>query len=300
MSVKRVEIAGGEVRWVLDFYTREGRRVRKWFSRKTDADAMAAEVRRPDWILPTRIPTFESMGIEWLKSKTAHRAGHARNCEVFWRRHLSERWGRLRLDQIMVGDIEAWARALSADHAVTTVGGILSAASEIFKLAMRRGLWTKTNPFALAARPRPPAREIADDEEGESEGKVLPPESIYSVGEVSRLLAAAAPGLETVLLTTAFSTGLRRGELCALTWRAVQWEPSSLTVAKSLSWVAVTGIQSPGRGCMHPRPLPDIESSRFPRVSCVCCASGSYSAQTESAIWSSHRRMVRSCEAIGC
>lgn len=248
MSVTRVETSDGEIRWVLDFYTRDGRRVRKWFSKKSDADAMAAEVRRPDWVLPSKIPTFEALGIEWLKSKERHRVGHSRNMEVIWRRHLGGRWGRLRLDQIQVADIEAWAGSLTATHAPATIGGILSAASEIFKSAMRRGLWTRTNPFALAERPRPPARELTGEED-ESEGHSLAPEAIYSAGEVARLLARAAPGLETVLLTTAFGSGLRRGELCALSWRNVQWEPGSLTITQSVSWA---------RGHDDPKPRPRL------------------------------------------
>jgi integrase len=234
MSVKRVETRDGR-RWVLDFY-RDGRRVRKWFDRKSDADTMAAEVRRPDWVLPAKIPTFESLGVEWVKSKERHRAGHSRNMEVLWRRHLAERWGRLRLDQIHVADIESWARSLTANLATGTVGGIMSAGGEIFKLAMRRGLWTRTNPFSLAERPRPIARELTSDEDEQGRG-ALPPEAIYNADEVARLLAQAAPGLEKVLMTAAFASGLRRGELGALTWKNVQWEPGSVTVAASLSWV---------------------------------------------------------------
>jgi integrase len=259
LSVKRVEARDGP-RWVLDFY-RDGKRVRKWFTRKGDADAMAAEVKRSDWVLPKKIPTFESLGVEWLRSKDRHRAGHSRNMEIIWRRHLEERWGRLRLDQIHVADVESWARALCASLATTTVSGIVSAGSEIFKLAMRHGLWTKSNPFSLAERPRPPARELMGNED-ESQGRsALPPEAIYNANEVARLLAQAARGLERVLMTAAFASGLRRGELGALTWKNVQWEPGSVTVAASLSWVRGHEDQRP-----RPRRYPPKTSAGIRQV----------------------------------
>ena len=75
------------------------------------------------------------------------------------------------------------------------------------------------NPAEMVAPPRPIRREIA----------------ILSPRHIPRFLAAIRESQYGVLFYTAFATGMRLGELLALTWRDIDLETCFVSVTKSLT-----------------------------------------------------------------
>jgi integrase len=82
--------------------------------------------------------------------------------------------------------------------------------------------------------------EIVDYGEDEPETKPghlrkIQPDEVYSTLELKKIIEAASPGLEKVLLMTAILTGLRHGELNGLRWANLNLKRCVLTVNRSLT-----------------------------------------------------------------
>ncbi len=117
------------------------------------------------------------------------------------------------LDELYLGLIER--KNLSA-ASVRQVHAVIRRA---LQQAVRWG-WIRTNPATDTTPPRVPPSTIS------------PPE----VGQVLALLAAADTAYPEFgrFLRVAVTSGARRGELCALRWRNVDWDNATLTIARAV------------------------------------------------------------------
>ena len=112
------------------------------------------------------------------------------------------------------------------------------------------------------------ARNVCSDvrapAKAQSPGKALTQE------EISSLLKRAARGRWGPLILVSLTTGLRRGELCALKWSDVDLENGQLTVRASLSQTRTRGIflKAPKTGRVRVVPLskPAIDAFRAQRA----------------------------------
>jgi integrase len=129
--------------------------------------------------------------------------------------------GTVRLDKVTPHTLDAfYGRLLDGGTSPATVmhhHRILAAA---FHQGERWG-WVDRNPATLASPPSVPRKEL----------QVPPPERVREL--IERAAASRNPDT-AVLITFAALSGLRRGELCGLQWRDVDWSGAAVTVSRSL------------------------------------------------------------------
>jgi integrase len=89
--------------------------------------------------------------------------------------------------------------------------------STAFKRALRYG-WIRTNPVTAAAKPKEPATHL----------------TVPDPADVRRLLEAADTTLGAALRFLA-TTGVRRGELCALQWDDIDLDHAAVTIRRSVT-----------------------------------------------------------------
>jgi integrase len=253
--------------WRLDFRPAgvAGPRKRIEFPTKKAAEkyltAVAHKVSRGEYIAPALVPTFGTVGAEWLASKRDHHPASQHN----WRthiRHLSA-LNDAKLDRINVAMIERLRDDLRQSLSALTVAGIMTTLAAIFKFALRRGYAT-TNPAALAERPRQAVAALAGDDDAPSSSGGLRKvrlDEVLGSDEIRRLLDAADPGLYRTLFSTVAATGLRSEEALALRWGDLELgaERPRLFVRRSLSRSRANGESGPIKAKFY---QPKTKSSR--------------------------------------
>jgi integrase len=146
-------------------------------------------------------------------------------------KRILPRWSDTPLRRLRTADLDQWYAELRRSGAA---GGKPLAPNTVMRshAVLRRALaqgvkwgWLTVNPAANASPPRPRKQQL----------------DLPEPGDIARLIEAAAkvnPSLPTYLRLAA-ATGARRGELCALRWKHVDFERRRLTIA--LSMVEVGG-----------------------------------------------------------
>jgi integrase len=137
--------------------------------------------------------------------------------------HFVPFFGGRALDQIGIQLVEAFIIAKQREgKAAKSISNYLGLLYSIFAYAEKRG-WARSNPVALAEKPRTEPRD-ADIR-------------YLGIEELEKLIRAVSDDelgdVERVLYRTAAMTGLRRGELLALRWRDVDWTSGLIRVRRS-------------------------------------------------------------------
>lgn len=151
----------------------------------------------------------------------------------FLKLHVAPKWGKLRLDQIRTVDVEQWLRSLP--YAPATRAKIRNVMSAIFAHAVRYDLI-----------PNNPIKGVRCSSKRLREPDVLTPEEF-------RALLDELPLRECAMVVVAGTTGLRRSELIALTWREVDFEQLELRVNKSCVRGQIGGTKT--KASARPVPL---------------------------------------------
>jgi integrase len=160
------------------------------------------------------------------------------------RRHLLPAFGERRLEDITADQVEAWSVTLVACgladttrlRILTCLHGVMVRAKRVWKLPR--------NPIGDVEKPA--QRHSAEIE-------------VFTPEEVRALVRAAASEQDAAIFLTAAFTGLRRGELVALRWRAVDFARRSIRVVASYSERALTTPKS-GRARSVPMAPPVAEA----------------------------------------
>jgi integrase len=156
----------------------------------------------------------------WLASlKSRSDPGTYRARETTIRIHLRPRVGATRADRLSPVHVEALAAELVADK----VGGFaarraLDVLDSALAFAARRDL-IPSNPFGKVDKPRPRPREPI----------------FLTAGQAKAVRSAPARPTTHALIVTALGTGLRSGELLALTWPDIDLEAATLSVRRALA-----------------------------------------------------------------
>jgi integrase len=137
--------------------------------------------------------------------------------------HLVPFFGDRSLERIDVQFVEALVAAKQREgKAPKSISNYVGLLYSIFAYAEKRG-WARSNPVALADKPRTEPREAdiryLEIEELEALIRATPDDELGRV--------------ERVLYRTAAMTGLRRGELLALRWRDVDWSNGLIRVRRN-------------------------------------------------------------------
>jgi integrase len=142
------------------------------------------------------------------------------NYQAQMRLHVLPRVGNMAVSDLSEDDLVQMIRELQdAGYAAWTIRTVLTPLSRMLNYAVRRGL-IAANPVGGLDRSERPAV-------WEREQRIL------SRGEIVRLLACA-PVRYRMLLATAIFTGVRQGELLALTWSDIDIEGGVVKVRKAL------------------------------------------------------------------
>ena len=231
-------------RWILDFRPQglAGPRHRLEFATQRQAKdheaATRVKVKAGTYVTPARVPLFATAAQLWFVSKAHRRPSHLCSLRTRLDKHLLPRFGTERLDRITPGELEQMRDELQAEgYSYKTVNAIISAASNVFAGAIRRDECS-ANPCDRVLRAEAPAREVGMLEAGNESDEAVDPTDVLDPSEIARLLKHAEPGLYHALLLTAFETGMRSGELLALSWGDVEFADKGrgrIFVRRSLS-----------------------------------------------------------------
>ena len=168
--------------------------------------------------------------------------------------HLVPFFGGRSLDGIDVHLVEAFIAAKQREcRAPKSISNYVGLLYSIFAHAEKRG-WARSNPVALADKPRSEPRD--------ADVRYL------EIEELEALIAAVPDDDlgkgERVLYRTAAMTGLRRGELLALRWRDVDWSNGLIRVRRNY----VRGEFGTPKSLRSSRavPLADIVASELERL----------------------------------
>lgn len=199
-----------------------------------------ARMGRGERIAPAFNLTFGEAAEHWIEAqgatlRPATLAAYRSSLDT----HLLPAWGRVRLDRI---DVDAVARLVermqttgyrgevmarlgqrgTADEGYRpwTIRGVLTPAGRIFDFARRRLGWAGTNPVRDLDRSERPRHD-------ERERRIL------SGDELARLIAAAKPPYRDVIATAA-GLGTRLGETLGITWRDVDLDAGTVTIAHQI------------------------------------------------------------------
>ena len=178
-------------------------------------------------------PTVADAAEEWLRHGECERGIRASTLSEYRNvvgAHIVPRFGDLPVSAVTRRDVEAWQAELLTRGRISrrTVNKILTMLHGVFERARR--VWDlPSNPVADVVRK--PERYSNDLD-------------FYSADEVMELVRAAASEQDAAIFLMAAFTGLRRGELIALRWRDVLFEPEAIRVRASYSYGALTPPKS--------------------------------------------------------
>ena len=208
--------------WCMRF-TYHGRQVRR-STGTTDrrlAEAIVGKVRaqivegRIFETLEEKTRTFEELMARYLtdhaakKSEPRHDHGYAKRLTAFFGgRTLAEVTPKL------IADYKA--RRYAAGLKPASINRELASLKKAFNLAVREWEWCRENPVS----------KVSMERENNQRDRWL------SVEEEARLLHGCAPWLQE-LVTVALHTGMRMGEILALTWRGVDVSRRTVMVVRS-------------------------------------------------------------------
>jgi integrase len=242
-------------RYVVDYRDRD--RIRRWepFQTRGEADKRLEEIlkglREGTFRPPSEIPTFEETAKEWLETKRGRRVASLLQWQTHADVHLVPALGKVRLDKITVAMIERRRDRLRSDGlAPRTVNKILTTATAVFALAVRRG-YVSMNPAQVAERLR------CDDAESAAVPSDTPrartvevtEADVLAIAEVRKLIQNASTGRDKALVMTLALTGARIGEATALTWPDIELDEARVHIRRSVSWAKERGV----KGAPDPR-----------------------------------------------
>lgn len=214
--------------WQADYVDAAGKRRRKMFERKKEADAFLltaqGEVRDGVHVTDRETVTVEKAGDLWIKAGTA--AGLERSTLAQRRQHLELHivpfLGDTRLNKLTVPSIRDFQdRLRDAGRSADMVRRVTVSLGSILADAQSRGL-TIRNPVHERKRARSAT-------EARSKPRLQVGVDIPSPTEIKALLSSLE-GKWRPLLVTAVFTGMRSSELRGLTWANVDLDKAQIHV----------------------------------------------------------------------
>jgi integrase len=205
-------------KWQAAVFHPSGKRVTKTGKLKREVEIWAAEqeaqIHRGEWVDPKAGQvTVADWHAQWLAARSVEPATAAKN-ESHWRVHVAPRWGSWPLASIQQIDVAGWVKAMGkAGVGAHTVQAVVHYFSAMLGAAVINGK-IRVSPCHNLALPRTDAR----------------PPVYYTLAEAELLWADL--GEYRLMVELDFWTGLRLGELFALTPANVLWLRRELVVAQ--------------------------------------------------------------------
>lgn len=140
--------------------------------------------------------------------------------------HIKEYFGNRFIDEIKVLDIEKWKETISTNLSLGSCNRIYVVFNEIFKYANRK-FELKYNPIQLAGRFKRKNDEIITDKE-----KL----KYITYEQFQQLISVIDDELWHCFFSFLYFTGMRKGEVLALTWNDIDLVAKKIIVNKSVSF----------------------------------------------------------------
>ncbi|MCZ7598382.1 MAG: site-specific integrase [Gammaproteobacteria bacterium] len=157
----------------------------------------------------------------WLEEWVTHHTETERSTRSDYRRvirkHLAPAFGAVKLTDLSPRMIQQWQSRMLGSYAPASVLQYRSILSTALGQAVRMELLDR-NPVSLVKAPRVPVKR----------------QRVWDEGEVARVIASADDQQERLYLRLALTTGMRPGEIIALTWDAVDLERGLLSVSSHM------------------------------------------------------------------
>jgi integrase len=211
-----------------------GKRRRKWHSfegtkrqAQVECSRLIAEMDSGGYVEPSK-QTFRKYFEGWLRDWAPLEVGpKALETYGHWGRHLLDAIGEMPIQRVRGGDLNrAYQEAIGKGLSDRTVKHVHVLARRVLGHALRQG-----------DIKRDPSKEIGAPKVKSNEAAILRPEEIPIMLEAMR-----GTGLYPIAVV-ALGTGMRRGELCALRWDAVDLEAAKLEVRQSLEQTRKAGLR---------------------------------------------------------
>jgi integrase len=211
--------------WIVDYVDQQGKRHIETYARKKDADerhaAIKVDVSKGIHTPSSRSLTVAQAANDWLnfvEIEEGERSTLALYRQVV-EHHINPRIGGEKLAKLTTPRINAFRDELLQTCSRRLAKRVLSYLKSILRDARRRGNVAQNvaDGVTITANKRSKKRlEIGID--------------IPTPLEISKILAAAAPGWKRALLVTAVFTGLRSSELRGLRWTDIDLAKGEVTV----------------------------------------------------------------------
>ncbi len=164
---------------------------------------------------------------KWIElyKKNIVRDTTLKNYQSNYRAHIKEKIGFIRLRDLNMAHIQKLLNGMrDAGYHYKTILQVRIILVDMFEKAILSEFMTKN-----------PAKNVTIVKDGKQERRVL------TQDEESEFLKAASGNWYEMLFQLALLTGLRQGELCALTWDDVDWDAGLLHVTKTLIYSKLEG-----------------------------------------------------------
>jgi integrase len=214
----------------VDFRDQHGRRRLKTFQTKQDAvrheKEVLAQVANGEYIPPSN-KTLREVAEEWYTNKASQ--AYRRSTLQSWKNHVNRfiipSLGEFKVHEVGVQLVEEAAAEWSRKVSPKTSNKVLTTLTAVLDMAERHGS-VKRNAAEKAERLK--VRTEADN------AIEVEPDQVYSKSELKKLIKATE-GLARLFIMVMVFTGLRIGEVLALTWSAVDLKAGKLRVLLTLA-----------------------------------------------------------------
>ncbi|QFI65225.1 Integrase [Sinorhizobium alkalisoli] len=244
--------------WLADYTDAKGRRHRKSFDKKKDADAYVekakVEIRAGTYIADTDTVTVKEAAQQWITSGEA--AGLERSTLDQYRQHLNLHiapfLGTLKLSKINVPTIRQFQDQLRENgRSVAMVKRVTVSLGSILADAQERGLVMRNAVHEMSRR-----KKGAVTRERRQKARLRVGADIPTTEEIRNIIQHAEGRYRPLLLTAIF-TGLRASELRGLPWDNVDLEKAQVHVRQRADKYHVIGMPKSDAG-QRTIPLPPI------------------------------------------
>lgn len=292
MSVRKRKwtTARGEQReaWIVDYVDQQGERHVQTFERKKEADEYHATVRvdvsKGTHVPPNKSATVAEAAAVWLKRIEAD--GRERTTVNQYRQHvtlhISSRLGGAKLSQLSPEKIEGFRDdLLGSGMSRALARKVLTSLKSILKGAKRGDIASGVT-----------IKRVKRDETKIEEGRDMPTRA-----EVTRIVAAAAPGRQRALLLVLSTCGLRASELRGLRWVDIDLKNAELYVRQRADRFGEIGTPKTSSSTRK-IPLAPVTVSALRDWKMACAAGVEYVFPTSTGRVEHHANMLRSVEAV--